>query len=429
MTRQFDQYATSVIEVTNFNADAISESYGTFADYITSFTIETNATWPMFTVPDLDVHGQNLLDQTKSLAFLMSHEVQPEERRAWETYTRDNGDWIGQPFAPVIHNYDDQGNIDPVNIGLGPWGPIWEMYPPPIWAVMNNDLLPQQINLPVIKKLKHAIFGRLATQDSGILRIFKDEIGRAPGEPFSTYFVPLYDTFGKDHLVGTMTGFLVWGRFFRNLLPHGVSDIDLVLDSGDCGEHFTWRLDGTNATFLGEGDLHETKFDKYKFSTLFGEYEDTQAVVESGVCLFSVSVYPSSSFEGTFETSKPVYLSAVVGSVFLLVIVAFFSFDYFQTKRNDKVLKSAAKTSSVVTSMFPTEFRDRLMQNTETQNAKNEQSKMKKSVYFASQDQRIKHFLKDGDDEDDDRVFGRSSKAIADFYPDVTVMFADIVGK
>lgn len=132
---QFDKYATTVIEFTRFNAEAFGESYDTLGDHFTSYSIQANSTWPMFTLPDLHVHGQNVLEQTMSLGFFATHYVDADKKLAWEKYTTENGDWYGKPFVPFIHHLNDS-QPDP-NIGTGPWGPIWECYPPPIFPVMN----------------------------------------------------------------------------------------------------------------------------------------------------------------------------------------------------------------------------------------------------------------------------------------------------
>lgn len=266
------------------------------------------------------------------------------------------------------------------------------------------------------------MYGRTATEGD-LLGVFEDDADRAAGEPFLTYLVPIYDGFDKEiaNLVGTITGFLVWGHFFRNILPEGISGIQVVLDTGDCGQKFNWILDGHDAKFLGGGDMHETKYDEYEIYTPFGVYENMQAVLESGVCMNSISVYPTSSFENSFHTARPVALTAAVGAVFLLVILAFFALDFFQTKRNDKVLATAAKTSAVVTSLFPAGFRDRILQDAMNADAPGHTTKS----FFASHNQRIKNFVEGIDEGDDPCLPGKESKPIADFFPEVTVMVSD----
>lgn len=263
------------------------------------------------------------------------------------------------------------------------------------------------------------MYGRTLTEVD-LLGVFEDNTERASGEPFSTYFVPIFDGFDREmaDLVGTITGFLVWGHFFRNILPEGVSGIHIVLDTGDCGQKFSWMLDGSNAKFLGGGDMHEAKYDEYEVYTPFGVYEDMQAVLESGVCMNSISVYPTSSFEDSFHTARPVALMAAVGAVFILVILSFFALDFFQTKRNDKVLATAAKTSAVVTSLFPAGFRDRILQDALNADAPGHST----SRFFASHNQRIKNFVDRIDEGDDSCLPGKVSKPIADFFPEVTVM-------
>ena len=55
---------------------------------------------------------------------------------------------------------------------------------------------------------------------------------------------------------------LPWGNFLTNVLPEGVTGVYSVLQN-TCGRSFTYLLDGPDAKYLGEGDLHESQFNDY----------------------------------------------------------------------------------------------------------------------------------------------------------------------
>ena len=50
---------------------------------------------------------------------------------------------------------------------------------------------------------------------------------------------------------------------WRSLLPAGVVGITAVLEN-DCGQKFTYEIDGPDALYLGKGDLHEPAYDSSK---------------------------------------------------------------------------------------------------------------------------------------------------------------------
>jgi hypothetical protein len=50
-----------------------------------------------------------------------------------------------------------------------------------------------------------------------------------------------------------------------------------------CGDHYTYQLDGPDAIFLGEGDLHDTSYDYMEVDTEFApfmqhNFSDTKAL-------------------------------------------------------------------------------------------------------------------------------------------------------
>lgn len=407
-------------------ARAISESYDAFSDHITSYTIQQNATWPFFTIPDIQRHGSNVRRQTLSLGIIVIHLVAQDERKDWEAYTLDHN-YLNTSILPFIHDFTPDLQPVPSN-PVGPWGPIWEVDPPPLFPILNHDFLPRAPQAPIIEKLQHAIYGR-SVDSSESFNVFPDEFNSRskvhPQEPFTTYFSPLYDTFDRHgaRMVGTMSGVLRWGLFFTDLLPAAINGIDIVLDSS-CNQTFTWRILGQDASFRGNGDEHETDYNQYEYSAIFGSYDDPQAVVAAGACIVTVRVYPSRHLEDQHITHRPVYFSVTVGSIFVLVTLSFLAFDYFQTQRNNKVIESAAKTSAVVNSVFPAEFRDRILQQSEGKDRANTGTdKYNKKTFFASHNQRIRKFL-DGTED----ALDVKSKPLAELFPEVTIMFADIVG-
>ena len=115
----------------------------------------------------------------------------------------------------------------------------------------------------------------------------------------------------------------------------------------------------------------------------------------------------------------------MVGIAFVILIVSFFIYDRYVSKRNRKVVAVAAKTNEIVASLFPEAVRDRLFED------KTDDSKKEKGGK-ETDEAMITKFLSGGavmDDEvDEEEEFMYKSRPIADLYPQTTIMFADIAG-
>jgi hypothetical protein len=89
-----------------------------------------------------------------------------------------------------------------------------------------------------------------------------------------------------------------------------------------------------------------------------------------------------------------------------------FSPQSFVQRRNEKVIKAAARSTAIVSSLFPSNVRDRLYK---------EQEEKEKNRQMASN---LKSFLRDGGNSTDDciAITQSSSKPLADLFPETTVL-------
>ena len=129
---------------------------------------------------------------------------------------------------------------------------------------------------------------------------------------------------------------------------------------------FSYRIDGSAATYLGEGDFHEERFNKYerradvtelitqKASPITRSY--TGVDLNGEYCRYTIRVYPSEITEGDYITNKPVYYTIVVGLIFVFTSAIFVLYDTLVERRQTIVLDNANKSGAVVASLFPTDF-------------------------------------------------------------------------
>ena len=74
---------------------------------------------------------------------------------------------------------------------------------------------------------------------------------------------------------------------WRNLLPQGVEGIFAVLHNS-CGQAFTYKIDGPDALYLGEGDKHETAYDYYGVVQELSLHSHPRFEATPGHCVYSM---------------------------------------------------------------------------------------------------------------------------------------------
>ena len=116
--------------------------------------------------------------------------------------------------------------------------------------------------------------------------------------------------------------------------------------------------------------------------------------------------------------------SVLVAAAFVVMIATFFAYDLFVERRNRKLVLTAARSSEVVTSMFPGPLRDKILDQTRAnqQSGGGNGGKNKDNMRQISSQQM--KALASGDDLNDLEV----SVPVAELYPHTTVCFMDIVG-
>lgn len=215
-------------------------------------------------------------------------------------------------------------------------------------------------------------------------------------QPHMAMVQPLFTTLDPDEseIYGFLISIVAVDNFLLKILPDGVNGIDVVA-SNSCGDVATYRMDGSKATFVGNGDLHDPAFDHtIRRFKLLDNYRDPDLISSlPGHCIYSFTLYATSEFAELYSSTLPLRAALLVAAIFALMAMSFVGYDNVVRKRNQTVLGAAERSGALVTSMFPRTIRDQL--------------------YNASP-------------EDGEPGMG---KPIADLYLDCTIMFCDIAGK
>jgi len=181
---------------------------------------------------------------------------------------------------------------------------------------------------------------------------------------------------------------------------------------------FSYILNGYDADVLGFGDLHDTRFDddvrEGAFLKDFLEDGTVTGVPIDQRCTYKIRVYPSQEFYDTFITTQPLNITLVIVCVFVLAIAMFLFYNRVVERRQQKILRKAAQSTAIVSSLFPKNVRERLLQDGGEFDAD--------KLDFGAKS-KLKGFMAGEGNANDD-----NAAPIADLFPHCTVFFADIAG-
>jgi len=124
---------------------------------------------------------------------------------------------------------------------------------------------------------------------------------------------------------------------------------------------FTYEINGRSASFLGNGDLHDEKFDDFKYTVDLAKFfHDREDPIDENDCFYSFDLYPSTITEADYMSDLPTIVSALAALTVGVMIMIFLMYEWFVQNKNRKVTLAAAKASKIVSSLFPDTIRDRV---------------------------------------------------------------------
>lgn len=181
-------------------------------------------------------------------------------------------------------------------------------------------------------------------------------------------------------------------------------------------------ISARQALYLGEGDLSDHSYhDLQRRVDLNEQYQNLELqYATERACVHYYRISPSSTFEDTFRSNLPRVFAFVVATIFFVMAITFFVYDTFVSRRNTKVMRAAIRSTAIVSSLFPSQVRDRLYEGDAANAAGSSSAKLRRFVDKAGTSRSTEM-------ENDDPVV-LESKPIADLFPDTTVMFCDIAG-
>jgi class 3 adenylate cyclase len=372
----------------------------------------------------------------------------------------------------------------------GPYTPSWQGYPlvPTFLGYNWNGI--QSASGPGIQKViddREVIFSEIVNlpdandpDNVNTLKVINDWAAkyvspdRDTSEPFVRFTYPVLDTAAdsvsstKDKSASSVVAIVsltfFWRDFIENILPDGGVGLVVVFEN-TCNQSFTYQINGPEVEYLGPGDLHDTKYNDMAVSSIINDLGSfsTGSKVYTGLplstdfCTYSFTAYPSHAMESEFRTSDPIIFMVIAVLIFAFTSLVFLAYDKLVAIRQQKVMTSgktslnffvfvryrvplkylvltlslncfsAVQSNAIVTSLFPSNVRERMYNQGATEPGSTSDSQRDKS--------RLKTFLNDGET---DKAMGnpsqtghmvqRPGRPIADLFNDTTVLFADIAG-
>lgn len=237
---------------------------------------------------------------------------------------------------------------------------------------------------------------------------------------------PVYDktTDNSSHqrLAGLVVGEINWANFMTRLIPQGVVGVHVVLeDSCNDGEQvqtavstYGSSVSSETAVYLGTGDQHKTKYDEWHHAVHFLHNSD------SSLCTTILHLYPTSEFSDLYYSVAPAFVAGLAGGSFLLIFLAFLVYDRSMYRKNATITRFAERSNAIVATLFPTNFRDRLMEGSNQAGVEMAPVEIETGRRSSG-----RAFVVDKSSNDDTES---GDKPIAELYPETTIMMADLVG-
>lgn len=128
---------------------------------------------------------------------------------------------------------------------------------------------------------------------------------------------------------------------------------------------------------MGKGDHHDAHYNEYEI------FEDvnkrikqnagpetaafTEVDIDEAYNSYTIRVYPSRKMEKNFETDEPIYFAVIVICTFAFTSLVFAIYDFIVERRQRKLFNRALASGTILSSLFPEQIREKLLQETKEQ--------------------------------------------------------------
>lgn len=365
------EYASLVLNSFQDRVGLVLASLDSLAADISSAARTTGSEWPAVTVPDFEVRGTKTRNLANILSLIFLPVVTVDTRSAWEDHSVRDQSWLQdslnfraagtatggdtdgglelEPISPAIfsgYNYEVE---DFTSTTAGTYLPLWQVSPViPVPSIYKCDMRSRDEfsgPLHALLKSKEAIIGKpvdlsapSSSQDQSGEKIYffslllhdPQVMLNATLGPLSTFFYPIFDGYEEgSKLVGTLVVLQYWHELFANVLPTSADGIVVVLEN-TCNQTYTFQINDEQVLFLGDGDLHDVRFNLLEEEANLVDLLATRpsssklqsdAPLNQDYCGYKLRVYPSKQMHDEYMTNDATIFTAVMALVLISAIM------------------------------------------------------------------------------------------------------------
>jgi hypothetical protein len=427
--------ALEIIDLSETNVENTMGQVHSLAIAISSHatTTDEDPLWPNVTLPHFLERVSEAVSLTGSELIGFIPIVPVSQKTSFEEYAA--SEWIEHHEGEIpktIHNV--KGETESAESEKDMYAPLWQVAP------QANDLdivLLDMVTFPWFHNLELDILEVKHTVMSGIVDIEYLLKATRPIEltdwhPRSVVMQEVSKSMTTRESAtentkkpgGFVFAVLPWERFFQNVIPHELHGF-LVEVNDHCGSIVTYRIDGHDATVVGNGNMHDSKYDYLHMEAKFGssaQYDGVETSTDH--CHYIIDVYPTDELKELYTTHTPILFGSAILGVFLFTIGIFFCYDCAVERRQRRIASIAKRTNNIVKSLFPKNVQERIMAEAIEEAEKAEQAgKLKgKGAYHVSMKDRLKETLASSMQGHQGDYAHKNVPPIADLFPSTTIM-------
>jgi hypothetical protein len=120
---------------------------------------------------------------------------------------------------------------------------------------------------------------------------------------------------------------------------------------------------------MGQGNLASSKYEDMVMSV---DLDPSKFIIEPNTialtlkekdsCQYNIRIYPTKEGDEYYNDMFPLIITLTVAAVFLMTAAVFYFYDLMVERRQKVVLATAQRSTAIVSSIFPRQVRDQLLQ-------------------------------------------------------------------
>jgi hypothetical protein len=154
------------------------------------------------------------------------------------------------------------------------------------------------------------------------------------------------------------------------------SQPDMMLElKNTCGQSLLYEFHGDSKLhFLGDANniVYDKTYESYKTTIMLtkdfvpaayiSDDSDITNSTDTIDCQYYIELYPTVQFVQSYQAFVPFTFTTISLIVFVIAIIVFLLYDRFVSINNEKAVAAAARSNALVSSLFPSNVRERLLQ-------------------------------------------------------------------